>query len=100
MVTTETLIKELEELDNTGKEEIGKEELRITKRMGIEDGGYGDIYKVTFPVTFYFDKEGLYDGLAFDTEDITEEEIKLLEELLDKLADSEDMSITDEFNDE
>jgi hypothetical protein len=86
--------------EEIGKEEIGKEELRITKRSGIEDGQYNDIYKTTFPVTFYFDKEGVYDGLSFDTEYITEEEARILEELLDKLADEEDMSVTDEFDDE
>lgn len=78
-------------MSEIGKEEIGKEELkeelRITKRNGIEAGEYGDIYKVTIPVTFYFDKEGVYDGLAFDTEDITEEEAETLEELLDKLEE-------------
>ena len=97
-------MSEIEEVEKEiGKEElkeVDKSESRITKRRGIEDGGYGNIYKVTFPVTFYFDKEGVYDGLAFDTEDTTEDEVKILEELLDKLADSEDMSITDEFNDE
>lgn len=69
-----------------GKEEL-KEELRITKRSGIEDGQYSDIYEVKLPVSFYFDKEGVYDGLSFATEDITEEEVGLLEELLDKLEE-------------
>lgn len=60
--------------------------MRITKRSGIEDGEYSDIYNVKFPVTFYFDNDGTYDGLAFDTEDATKDEVKLLEELLDKLS--------------
>lgn len=71
--------------------------LRITKRKGKE---YSEIYDVTFPVTFYFNEDGTYDGLSFDTEDVTNEEAKLIEELLDKLADSEDMSVTDEIDDE
>jgi hypothetical protein len=85
MFETEDKKIEKEELEES--EEVDKSELRITKRSGIEDGEYSDIYKVTFPVTFYFDKEGIYDGLAFDTEDITEEEAKILEELSDKLAE-------------
>lgn len=75
--------EELEELEEIGK----KEELLITKRSGIEDGQYSDIYEVKIPVSFYFNKDGTYDGLAFYTEDITEEEAKILEELLDKLAE-------------
>jgi hypothetical protein len=76
---------EAEKVDNSELEEMGG--LRITKRKGIEDGEYSDIYKVTFPVSFYFDKEGEYDGLAFDTEDVTEEEAEILEELLHKLEE-------------
>ena len=81
-------------------------ELRITKKIGTdsidkEDSEYGDIYRVKFPVTFYFNKDGTYDGLGFDTEDITEEEVDLLEELLDKLAESDDYEDDEEdSNDE
>ena len=85
-VKEEEIIKEkLEELSELDK--IEKEELRITKRSGIEDGQYNDIYEVRLTVSFYFDKEGVYDGLSFYTEDITEEEADLLEELVDKLAE-------------
>lgn len=93
-MTIEGRIKELNMSETENKE------LRITKRKGIEDGGYSDIYTVTLPVAFYFDKEGMYDGLSFETEDITEKEAELVEELLDKLADAEDMDVTDEFDNE
>lgn len=85
-VETETEVEtEIETSGEELEEEMGG--LRITKRRGIEDGEYSDIYKVTFPVSFYFDKEGEYDGLAFDTEDVTEEEAEILEELLHKLEE-------------
>lgn len=64
-------------------------ELKITKRIGTEDSEYGDVYKVEFPITFYFNKDGTYDGLEFDTKNITDEEIDLLEELVYKLEDLE-----------
>lgn len=64
---------------------MSTDEMRITKRSD-EDIGYSDIYRVTFPVTFYFDDDGTYDGLAFDTGDATKDEVKLLRELLFKLS--------------
>ena len=96
--------KELNGIEEELKEEeLKKEELkerfflRVTKRKSVE---YNDIYEVTLPVTFYFDTEDAYDGLSFETDDITEEEAVLLEELLDRLADAEDMSVTDEQMDD
>lgn len=65
-------------------------ELRITKRIGGESGEYGDVYKVKFPITFYFNKDGTYDGFEFYTKDITEDEAGLLEELVNKLEEEEE----------
>ena len=42
---------------------------------------YGDIFDVTLPVRFYFNKDGSFDGIEVYVADATESEQKLVIEL-------------------
>lgn len=55
------------------------------KKLKPKTDAYSVIYCVSYPCRFYFNKDGTYDGLEFETIGITDEEAFLIEELLDKL---------------
>ena len=52
----------------------------------IETSTYGAIFDVELPARFYFTDDGEFDGIEFECTNASERDMKLLEELLLKLA--------------
>lgn len=62
----------------------GKVKFRVNKIE--ETANYGNIFDVFFPVRFYFNKDGSFDGIEVTQENPTKRDEELIEELCEKLA--------------
>ncbi len=54
----------------------------------LETSVYGENFMVEFPVRFFFDKDGSFDGLDINTEHAPERDQALVKELCEKLSEN------------